>query len=726
MEEIKIDEQMKERILKFIKNSKSRFSEDQYNIKSLKEQGVVTKRFLCKVFQLVLELTDEARNKYKVDDESELKSDEIELLLKFDKIYKPLKQDQNHTLFVQARHNMDIDEIFNDIDIALKWQETVEKAFDIRYMRDVAQKAIISIDGIEKYKINLDESSKEDLRRVQIELKEMLGQPKTNTQGMQEKINIYNKYARQIWNEYLTSPSEKGGEEFRWVIHNFTKSGFRFKGEFDGKYMSTSLMTNNIMGRYGGGNFGLIIKPKNIITANYEDTYTNNDAKDEENLFNFKEPILLPQEIEEKNIEQTVAANGEMLNYDTANIYSELVLDDFEIIGVYIIDNGEHTLAENYEYAKRIADERGIPLIEVDIGKEREKKGLEPMTVESQKSFCYNLLNKCCEGDAELENSKMKFGDRFVDENFQKLYEMYKQLKKDKPDITEKDILKIFSEVTMLDFHFAKIAKKIDEKYLTLEEKESRLNKYAEKEYGLNGIKSESDLKDRLEQLIGEIREIKWNVEKKNPNPYYEYRMNMLKKFIPDVDEFLNKYLDIKDLMKQEDKLYSGLDFNKVSYAELEKRMKNIILAVKQQNVQQENVKEQLSDSNEVLVKDSEEKVISTDNLSQEAKKINVEKEDSEELAENISIESKNIDDENGEKNEQVDDKTPETQQLQSVNSRNSMWMNRFKDWYDYVERAPQKLKVKLIEMRKNIINKIKEKINGKETKSKQQNNEER
>ena len=33
--------------------------------------------------------------------------------------------------------------------------------------------------------------------------------------------------------------------------------------------------------------------------------------------------------------------------------------------------------------------------------------------------------------------------------------------------------------------------------------------------------------------------------------------------------------------------------------------------------------------------------------------------------------------------------------------------MNRFKDWYDYVERAPKKLKVKLIEMRKNIINKI-------------------
>lgn len=32
------------------------------------------------------------------------------------------------------------------------------------------------------------------------------------------------------------------------------------------------------------------------------------------------------------------------MNYDTANIYSELVLDDFEIIGVYIIDNGEHMI----------------------------------------------------------------------------------------------------------------------------------------------------------------------------------------------------------------------------------------------------------------------------------------------------------------------------------------------------------------------------------------------
>jgi len=36
VEEIKIDEQMKERILKFIKNNELRFSGDQYNIKSLK------------------------------------------------------------------------------------------------------------------------------------------------------------------------------------------------------------------------------------------------------------------------------------------------------------------------------------------------------------------------------------------------------------------------------------------------------------------------------------------------------------------------------------------------------------------------------------------------------------------------------------------------------------------------------------------------------------------
>ena len=132
------------------------------------------------------------------------------------------------------------------------------------------------------------------------------------------------------------------------------------------------------MGVYGRANYGLIIKPKHIVSASYKDSYTLNTRDDEENLFNIRRPpLMLPQEIEEICIQQTISANGEMLNYEKAPIYSELVVDEYEIEGMYYISNGEQEFAPNYDVAKKMAEERGLPLIERDISKYRAELGLE-------------------------------------------------------------------------------------------------------------------------------------------------------------------------------------------------------------------------------------------------------------------------------------------------------------------------------------------------------------
>ena len=81
------------------------------------------------------------------------------------------------------------------------------------------------------------------------------------------------------------------------------------------------------MGRYGNADYGLIIKPKHIVCASYRDTYTLNTRDDEENLFNIRPPLMLPQEVEDTCMQQPIEENGEMLNYETTSIYSEQVSD---------------------------------------------------------------------------------------------------------------------------------------------------------------------------------------------------------------------------------------------------------------------------------------------------------------------------------------------------------------------------------------------------------------
>lgn len=293
----------------------------------------------------------------------------------------------------------------------------------------------------------------------------------------------------------MTDIDDAKNSQYRWVIHNLTKG--KLEGNFRNKYMSTSLITNNAMGRYGNSDYGLIIKPKHIVCASYRDTYTLNTRDDEENLFNIRPPLMLPQEIEDICIQQTVEENGEMLNYETIPSYSELVVDEFEIEGVYYISYGEHELAKDYERAKKVADERGLPLIERDISKYRAEHGLEPMTDKAKMNLCRNILWKCCAGDRELEQAYSQFAKEFIKSNFKDFYEKFMQLKEN-PEFSKEDILRAFADVTRGDIDFGKISQNIDEMYLSEEQKEII---QARQEYGLTDIQDVQKSENEQDQV---------------------------------------------------------------------------------------------------------------------------------------------------------------------------------------------------------------------------------
>lgn len=469
MEQIILDEENKKRIQKYIKQEIGFYGYEQ-DISLLEAEGILTEELARKVFSKVMSRAQTIRGILTPEENDEFLEQMDEVYSKYDKIPKP-EELEEYGYYDGAYRFMELEDVYKNMQTAFEVLEFDTQYYTCKDLRDIANIVINSINGINKYKIKLQPEVIAELQEVQTDLRSLLAQKKTDIKAIQDRVDKYNSYAMDMWNNYLTSIDDTKSSEYRWIVHNLTKG--ELQGDFRDKYMSTSIITNNVMGLYGRANYGLIIKPKHIVSASYKDSYTLNTREDEENLFNIRRPpLMLPQEIEKICMEQTIRENGELLNYDKASIYPEIVIDEYEIEGMYYISNGEQELTKNYDRAKKMAEERGLPLIERDISKYRAEHGLEPMTEITRKSLCGDILRKCCEGDKELQEMFVKYYHSFVDSHFQEFYEKYMKLK-EKGDYSKADILKAFSKITRDDQYFGKISQNIDEMYLDDEEKDT-------------------------------------------------------------------------------------------------------------------------------------------------------------------------------------------------------------------------------------------------------------
>ena len=468
MSNIMLDEKNKKRIQRYIKQEIGFYGYEE-DIELLEQKGELTEALARKVFTKIMNDAQRIRTILEPEENDEFKDLMEEIYSKYDTIPKP-KELEEYGFYDGAYSNMELDDIYSNMQIAFEVKELDTRYYECRDLRDIANTVINSIDGIDKYKIELRSDAKEELKRIQEELRTLLSESKTDIHGIQKRVDVYNSYATEIWNEYLTDLNDEKNSEYRWVVHNLTKG--ELQGDFRDKYMSTSLITNNAMGLYGRSNYGLIIKPKHIISASYKDSYTLNTREDEEELFNIRRPpIMLPQEVEEICISQTIESNGEMLNYEKEQIYPEIVVDEYEIVGMYYISNGEQEFSMNYDRAQKMAEEIGLLLKERDISKYRAEHGLEPMTEKAKRNLCGNILRKCCAGDKELEELYSKFSNSFINNYFREFYEKFMRLK-EKTDFSKEDILRAFSDVARDDLYFAKISQNIDQMYLSAEEKQ--------------------------------------------------------------------------------------------------------------------------------------------------------------------------------------------------------------------------------------------------------------
>lgn len=446
-----INEQDRIRIYEHIQKSIGYYAHEYDNeIKTFTSGGILDKEFATKILENLVYSC--ALTKSKLREKKEFEQE----LLSADEVFYGIPKSKEYNNYSDIRYtdtdtytDMDMEEIYSNIRACLNVEEVYKKVLYTQNLRIRANTIINSISSIGNQKLNISEETKESLSKICGEMEELISKENTDVTAIQEEISEYNKYATKIWNCYLS----KGKGEPRWLVHNLSKGDF--KGNFDKNYISTSLVTNKTMGLYAqnrGNCFGFIIKPKNIISATGYDTFTNNSPVNEYmGAFTNEDmpPIKLPWEIEEECIKRTIEQNGEMLNYDKGTVYSEIVLDDFEIEAMYYRSNGEGELAPNYEIAKKMAEERGLELRELDITSARENLGLTQMTDGMQRKFFQNILRKKFMPEYLSQNIKksrektiIEKEDQLIKAHCKEFYQKYIDLRKG-GQYTKNDILQV-------------------------------------------------------------------------------------------------------------------------------------------------------------------------------------------------------------------------------------------------------------------------------------------
>ncbi len=440
MECIDISENEKEKIIKLIKKLRLRNLRIDA-MQSLNEENKLTKvlirRLLKETYENIKYIRDLIQN---VDDQEFTPS----IRQKFEEL----------DTLSNSTNNEDIENLYKCLNICTDIQKDYELMNKAREVKTIAKASIQSINSIDKLKIKVEDETRQSLETIKNNLQKLISSTKTDIKSIQININEYNKFAMQVWKEYLTKPTNKDNSEFRYLVHNLNKG--TIKGKFSQNIVSTSLITNREMGLYrsGSSKYGLIINPKNIVSAEYRDSYTLNYSEFNEEKFCLeKPPIQLPQEIEKLAMDITVAENGELLNYEKANIYTEVVVDQYDITGIFIVTNGEVTLSPDYENAKQLADEYNLPLIELNICQERVKKGLEPMTEHTKKEFCRNVFREYSRNYEDISQEFLNHSDlleEYSDSHYEILYQKCKNLL-EKGNFSREDIMENMKLVILDD-----------------------------------------------------------------------------------------------------------------------------------------------------------------------------------------------------------------------------------------------------------------------------------
>ena len=452
-----------------------------------------------------------------------------------------------------------------------------------------------------------------------------------DTNKMLEMLKQVQKLILKEWEKYPMNIDNMTEENFCFMGHSTNTT--EYKGKFNSRYVSCSLLNQNVYDTYRSG-FGFIMKPTNIVGASSSDMYVNNNSYDEENLLSYSSipQIHHPQRLIDECKKQKEENNK---NNFPKKVYNEVVTDGFEPIGIFCFTNGAKNL--DWSYKRAIELQKKFPNLKIkflDMMKIKKGKELENMQLYLIDSLREKILPN---------NYKIKIEDLPRYKLFLQKFEGLKKL----DNYTEEDIENLFKYNTDLlsifnndsDTLFKNNYTDEEIKYIlgnniiynidfilkgditihslkslkSLEKNKDKLNKYYD---GLSEFVSLISKVDINNELIEEIK-------KDIPLNFYKMSKCLLnninkkeKTTKVELDKLKKEYQDLINeqeerlKLEEEEKLYRKITTNEVWYKMLEIDFNYLIDEINKNNQEIETLlkdKENIENQINNIEKDNEE-----------------------------------------------------------------------------------------------------------------------
>ena len=249
-----------------------------------------------------------------------------------------------------------------------------------------------------------------------------------NTDKMLQMLNNLQKLILKEWKKYIGNIDTMNEDSFCFIGHSTGNT--KFEGDFYTRYVSCSLFNQNVNDTYRSG-FGFIMMPTNIVGANSSDMYVNNYSYDDEFLLNYSSisKIHHPQRL----IDECIKYKHENIkNNKKEKVYSEVVIDGFNPVGIFCFTNGAHSYDYNYKNAMKL--QKSFPNLNVKIFDLMKVKSGEEL-----KSMQLDLVNSL-----RLQLTKNDYSIKMKDlSRYELFFRMFSELKK-LDSYREEDIEKLF------------------------------------------------------------------------------------------------------------------------------------------------------------------------------------------------------------------------------------------------------------------------------------------
>lgn len=283
--------------------------------------------------------------------------------------------------------------------------------------------------------------SDEAIHEIESRYEQALSQ--RNIDGMKQVLNATQQLILDHWKNYVSNIENfKQGDNFKFICHS--TSHVEYSDEFYTKYVSTSLLSENLMDTYKMG-FGFIFAPENIAGAKSKDMFVKNTAESEDDLLHYStiKKIDSPERLIEECMQQKAENQKNGIN---EKVYNEVVLDGFNPMAIFCLTDGSMGLNTNYSNANELKKQfPNLKVVEIDTTYYKKDAEL----FETKKELIRKIREKIAQQDPNFYNISAREQDlmTLVNDDMVSRYDMFwnqfMDLKK-RGNYTEEDIVNLY------------------------------------------------------------------------------------------------------------------------------------------------------------------------------------------------------------------------------------------------------------------------------------------